>query len=45
MLFMRLELGGFGTQDRGAPSLPVDAWQKIIDVLDGRITENPDLMR
>jgi hypothetical protein len=42
VLFMRLELGGFGTQDRGAPSLAVDAWQKIIDVLDRRITENPN---
>ena len=30
-----------GTQDRGAPRLSVDAWQKIVDLLSGRIRDNP----
>lgn len=42
VLVPRLGLDRFvGTQDRGAPSLAVDAWQKIVDLLSGRIMENP----
>jgi hypothetical protein len=42
VLFPRLGRGRFqGTPDRGAPTLSVDAWQKIIDVFDGRIREGP----